>query len=81
MRQYFAKRYRIIREVLYQQLPQWKKDVVDTEPNDRISNELATLVWRTAEDFDEYQKLVMSLDEKPVSDKLRSSLIMLTDFV
>ena len=81
VRQYFAKRYRIIREVLYQQLPQWKKDVVDTEPNDRISNELATLVWRTAEDFDEYQKLVMSLDEKPVSDKLRSSLIMLTDFV
>ena len=81
VRQYFAKRYRIIREVLYQQLPQWKKDVVDTEPNDRISNELATLVWRTAEDFDEYQKLVMSLDEKPVSDKLRSALIMLTDFL
>lgn len=78
VRQRLGKRYRVIREVLYDQLPQWKKDVVDTEPNDRISNELATLVWRTAEDFDEYQKLVMSLEGNPVSEKLRSSLIMLT---
>ena len=72
VRQYLAKRYRVIREVLYQQLPQWKKDVVDSEPDDRISNELASDVWRTADDFGNYLDLIARSEERRVGKECRS---------
>jgi hypothetical protein len=79
VRQCLGKRYQVIREVLYYQLPQWKKNVVDSDPNGRISTELASDVCRTTEHFDYYLELVNGLSENPVSEELRSSLITLTD--
>ena len=79
-KQEWAKRYKVIREVLYRQLPNWKKDTVDSEPDHRVSGELARSVWKTAESFDEVMKLISSLDENPIPHKLRLELIMLVEY-
>jgi hypothetical protein len=72
----WAYRYRWVHEGLYKLLPKWKRDVVDTEPEDRITNELASDVLETAQDFDLYNKLVKSLpDESEIKAQLTEQLL------
>ena len=67
----WAYRYRWVYAGLYKLLPKWKRDVVDKEPEDRISNELAREVVSTAQDFDLYDKLVQTL---PNDSKIKAEL-------
>jgi hypothetical protein len=72
----WAYRYRWVHDGLYKLLPKWKRDVVDTEPEDRITNELASDVLETAQDFDLYNKLVKSLpDESEIKAQLTEQLL------
>jgi hypothetical protein len=72
----WADRYRWVYDALYKQLPEWKRDVVDAEPEDRITNEFAKEVLETAQDFELYDKLYKSLpDESETKAKLAEQLL------
>jgi len=72
----WAYRYRWVYAGLYKLLPKWKRDVVDKEPEDRISNELAREVASTAQDFDLYDKLVQTLpDDSEIKAELSNQLL------
>ena len=44
-----ADRYRLVYFVLFQNLPSWKRDAIDDEPDGRLAVELAKEVARVAE--------------------------------
>ena len=72
----WAYRYRCVYEALYKLLPKWKRDVVDAEPEDRITNELAKDVLSTAQDFALYRKLIKTLpDDSEIKAKLTEQLL------